>query len=100
MQRIKVGKKSELPEGSSRVVEAAGKQIAVFNVKGKFFAIGNVCSHQGGPLAEGFLSGECITCPWHAWEYDLKTGQCQTMPGSGVPTYKIVLQGEDVFVEL
>ncbi len=98
--KIKIGKKSDIKEGNSKIVDAAGKQIAVFNVGGNFYAISNVCSHQGGPLGEGFLSGTGVTCPWHAWEYDLKDGQCVTMPGMGVETFKVSVVGEEIFVEV
>ena len=62
---IKVAKVAEVPEGSGKLVEAGGKQIALFNAGGKFYAIDNACKHRGGPLAEGELDGTTMTCPWH-----------------------------------
>lgn len=99
-QKIKAGKKSEIGEGSPKIIEAAGKQIAVINSGGKFYAILNVCAHEGGPVGEGFVTGDAIMCPWHAWEYDLKTGKSITMPGKGIQTFKVVIQGDDIFVEV
>ena len=92
---IKVAKLSELPEGSGKLVEVGGKQIALFNAGGKLFAIDNSCKHRGGPLAEGELDGTTITCPWHGWEYDLATGQSFMGPGRGAMaalSYEVTVQ--------
>ena len=101
---IKVCKMSELPSGQSKCVQANGKDIAVFNVNGKFYAIDNICIHAGGPLNEGFLDTEkCqVTCNWHGWGYDLATGKCVTHPKQDVFTgsYKINVQGDEIFVEI
>ena len=88
----------EIPPGGRKVVEVAGRSIGVFNLGGEFFAIRNRCPHQGGPLCEGRVAGlvsastpgeysytrpgEIIRCPWHGWEYDLKTGQSWFDPRS------------------
>ena len=61
---VTVGKVSDLEPGKGKVVEAEGDEIALFNVAGKFCAIHNVCLHQGGPLGEGELDGNRVTCPW------------------------------------
>lgn len=99
-EKIKVAKTTDIAEGTSKVVDAGGKQVAVFNIGGKFYAIANECAHQGGPLGDGFLSGACVTCPWHAWEYDLKTGKCETMPGANVETFEVKVEGDEVFLIL
>ncbi len=81
----------EIPPGERKVVEVAGRSIGVFNVGGEFFALRNRCPHQGGPLCEGRLAGflvsprpgeyeytrkgEILRCPWHGWEFDVRTGQ-------------------------
>lgn len=57
-----------------------GRDIAVFNVAGRFYAIDNSCPHQGGPLAEGWIDGTIVTCPWHAWCFDVTSGD-MTMGG-------------------
>ena len=73
---IPVLDEKDLPEASQQIVTIDDKEVAVFNVKGKLFAIGNVCLHQGGPLGEGEVDADkqCVTCPWHNWRYDLTTG--------------------------
>jgi 3-phenylpropionate/trans-cinnamate dioxygenase ferredoxin subunit len=81
----------EIPPGERKLVEVAGRSIGVFNVNGEFYAIRNNCPHQGGPLCAGYLTGfvmadkpgeytyikkgEIVRCPWHGWEFDVKTGQ-------------------------
>ena len=96
LNRHVVAAASELPSGSRKVVEIAGRPIAVFNIRGKFFAVLNRCPHQGGPLGEGELiglvessepgqyrfsrRGEILRCPWHGWEFDLRTGESRCDP--------------------
>ena len=104
--RYVVATVDEIPPGERKVVEVAGRSIGVFNLRGEFFAIRNRCPHQGGPLCEGRAAGlvsattpgeytytrpgEIIRCPWHGWEYDLRTGQSWFDPASVmVRTYEV-----------
>lgn len=100
MAEITVGTVDEIPEGSAKIVYAGGKEIAVFNRNGDFFAIGNTCPHSGGPLGEGFLCGTVITCPLHSWEFDVTTGQSTMNPAITVPTYDVEVRGDDVVLML
>jgi 3-phenylpropionate/trans-cinnamate dioxygenase ferredoxin subunit len=91
MTRFIVARAGEIPPGGRKVVEVEGVEIGVFNVGGEYFAFRNRCPHQGGPLCQGALwgfvmsdgpgsarlvrEGEVLKCPWHAWEYDIRTGQ-------------------------
>jgi nitrite reductase/ring-hydroxylating ferredoxin subunit len=77
---VKVVAKTELAEGQGRALEVQGKAIALFNVGGTFYAIDNTCKHRGGPLGDGDLEGNTVTCPWHGWQYDVTTGACQGNP--------------------
>jgi len=87
-----IGTVDEIPEGSCKIVNIAGKSIGVFNVNGEFFALRNTCPHQGAELCKGKIvgihicgesiddvklvrEGEFIRCPWHGWEFDIKTGK-------------------------
>lgn len=97
---VKVAKRSEVPSNTGRQVEAKGKEIALFNVEGKIYAIAHVCPHQGGPLAEGGTDGAVVTCPWHGWSFDVKTGECTFNPTVKQQTFKVKEEGEDVFVEV
>ena len=96
----KVAKTSEIPAGRGKVVEAGGKAVAVFNCDGTFYAIDNTCVHQGGPLGEGSLSGTTVTCPWHAWEYDVTSGECQLDPTAKVERFDVKVEGEDLLISL
>ena len=99
---IKVCKASELIEGQSKCVQANGKDIAIFNVKGKLYAIDNICIHAGGTLNDGPIDEEkCqVTCNWHGWAYDLATGKCVTHPRQDVftSTYTVKIENDNVFV--
>jgi len=88
----------ELPAGTSRVVEAGGKRIALFNVEGEIRAISDTCLHQGAQLGMGSLEGEVVTCPLHGWQFDVRTGACLTRPGRSVDTYEVRCEGGRIFV--
>ena len=97
---VKILDKKDVALGSSTAVEVRGQKVAVFNVDGTFYAIGDACTHRGGPLSEGDVSGTTVTCPWHN-QYDLKTGGVLTPPTpQGVASYKVVVEGDDVSIEL
>ena len=99
-EKVKVCSASEITEGTPKLVEANGKQIAIFNVGGKFFAISNVCAHADGSLAEGSVAGDVVTCPLHAWEYNVKTGESLTMPGAKVEQFKVIVENDEIYVEV
>ena len=90
----------DIPPGSGHVTEVNGQSIATFNVDGTFFALDNTCAHRGGPLGEGELEGEVVTCPWHSWEYNVRTGISLTTPSASVKTYEVKIDGDDVKVLL
>lgn len=96
---VKVAVVADVAPGGGLCVEAGGKQIALFNVDGTFYAIDNTCPHRGGPLAEGELEGAAVTCPWHAWQFDLKTGESLT-DDSRVERYDVKVEGDDVLLAL
>jgi nitrite reductase/ring-hydroxylating ferredoxin subunit len=95
---VRVAKAAEVPPGNGRVVVVQGHPVALFNVQGRFYAISNVCLHRGGPVGEGQLDGEIVTCPMHGWEYDVRTGANTINPAARLRTYEVRLDGEDVLV--
>ena len=98
---IKVADVQSLPPGKATVAEVNGNRIAVFNVGGSFFAIDDTCPHAGGPLSEGQVDGEKVVCPWHDAAFDLKTGDVLSPPAfEGVKSYRVVVEGNDVKVEV
>ncbi len=90
----------DIAKGSGRMMEIAGKKVALFNVGGKFHALYGACVHRGGPLGEGYLEGVRVTCPWHAWEFDVKTGDCSTMKGAKQPSFPVKVEKSEVWVDL
>ena len=97
---VRVAATSEIPAGQGKTVDVNGKQIAVFNCDGTFFAIDNTCKHQGGPLGEGELEGNVVTCPWHGWTYDVTTGISPDDADCHVDKYAVKVEGTDVMVEV
>ncbi len=93
---IEVTKASQLPPGTRKTFKIGRESITVFNLAGSFYAVDNTCPHQGGPLGEGQLDGEVVTCPWHAWKYNVRTG-CAVLTPS-VRTY--VLRESDGGIEI
>ena len=96
----KAAKVSDIKDGAAQVVPIDGKTIALFNLKGKFFALDNVCPHRGGPLAQGYVDGTIVTCPLHAWEFDVTNGECKTMHGPTQKTYPIKIEKDEVLIEI
>ena len=97
---VKVANLSDLGPGSSMTVEANGKAVALFNVDGTVYALDNTCLHRGGPLGEGFLEGDVVACPWHMWEYNVRTGEKVGDPSLKVATYPVEVEGNDITVQM
>jgi nitrite reductase/ring-hydroxylating ferredoxin subunit len=98
-EAIPVAKLVDLPPGALRYAEVDGLPIALANVGGTIYAFSDVCRHEGGPLSAGALIGETVTCPWHGWTYNVRTGKAVIPPvGIRIPTYEVRVEGEDVFV--
>ena len=93
---VKVASVSQVAPGSGIVASVNDKEVAVFNVDGTFYAIDNVCKHRGGPLGEGELDGDTVTCPWHGWQYNVKTGVCLTKDGITMDRYDVRVVNEDI----
>jgi len=98
---IKVATTSELAPGQAKRVEAQGKRIALFNVGGSYHAVDDTCTHRGGPLSEGQVDGNVVTCPWHGAKFNITTGEVLGPPvRAGVASFRIRVSGSDVEVEL
>jgi 3-phenylpropionate/trans-cinnamate dioxygenase ferredoxin subunit len=84
-----VGATDDLRPGASIRVELPdGDELAVCNVDGEYYAIENFCPHKGAPLSEGALCGHVIECGWHGWQFDVRSGQCLTVP-ERIKTYEV-----------
>lgn len=120
MASYKVAKLADLEEHGRLVVEAAGRSIGVIQVDGRLFALRNSCPHQQGPLCDGAIfpahlavadaegavteyldhAQPVICCPWHGWEFDLRSGICLADPSRRVAMYPVTIDGDDIVLEL
>ncbi len=98
---VKVAEVRELAPGEGKTVEVEGVSLALFNVDGTYFAIANACTHVGGPLGEGSLIGNEVTCPLHGAQFDVTSGKVLGGPArSDVKSFPVSLEGDNVMVEL
>jgi 3-phenylpropionate/trans-cinnamate dioxygenase ferredoxin subunit len=98
---VKVAKTSEIPPGTAKAVEVQGAEIAVFNIDGTYYAINNICTHVGGPLAEGMMAGDEVTCPWHGARFKVPTGEVLGPPARrGVAKHTVRVAGDEIEVEI
>ncbi len=97
---VKVAEVGDVAPGSGKVVTVKDRTIALFNVDGAFYAIDNTCVHRGGPLGEGEVDGSVVTCPWHSWQFDVKTGVSPANPAAKVATYEVKTEGSSVMVSV
>jgi nitrite reductase/ring-hydroxylating ferredoxin subunit len=111
-----VARPQDVPEGTHRVVRAGNRELGLFNIRGKYHAIPNLCPHQRGPLCEGAVSGtldygphtkwrlawiwedEVVTCPWHGLEFHVPTGQCVALPEIRIRTFQVRVQDGEIRV--
>ncbi|HKX28932.1 MAG TPA: Rieske 2Fe-2S domain-containing protein [Blastocatellia bacterium] len=94
----KIGRVDEIAPGSGKKVEIDGDGLAIFNFNGQFYALNDLCPHRGAPLSEGFLDAGKVFCPWHCFDFDLKTGDCGMVPSMRVEAYPIKIEGDEIFV--
>lgn len=97
---IKVGEIDELTPGQGKLVQVDGQDIALFNVNGTYYAMGAVCPHEEGPLHEGEVDGDSIICPWHGYDFNVKTGECSVDSDLRVMTYIVKTEGNDLLIEV
>jgi ferredoxin-thioredoxin reductase catalytic chain len=94
---VPVAHTTDMRDGESRHVKVGKRDIALFRVEGRFFALSNLCRHAFGPLAEGFLDGHVVMCPWHGWRYDVRDGTTDH-PDADVKVYPVTVRDGEVFV--
>ncbi len=97
---VKVAETKDVQTSQMKEVQIDGQNVCVANVEGKYYAIGNVCTHEGGPLADGILEGYEVECPWHQSRFDVRTGEVTSPPASeSEPTYEIKVDGNSILVK-
>lgn len=90
---------SELPNGERLFIEIEGNSLVIFNIAGQFFAIADICSHDGGPLGEGDLEGFNVICPRHGAEFDVRTGKVVQLPAvDDIPAYPVQVRDGTIFI--
>jgi nitrite reductase/ring-hydroxylating ferredoxin subunit len=96
---IRVASTSEIPEGKMKRVTAGSQQVLVVNLRGKYYAIGNVCTHLGGPLDRGILDGNEVECPLHHSHFDVTSGQVKRGPATRPePVYDVKVESGSILV--
>ncbi len=106
----------DLPAGTHKIFLVAGREIGIFNVAGRYYALPNNCLHQNGPLCKGSVSGtietsaeagwkpvwvregEIVICPWHTMEFDITTGRCLAEPRRRITTYEVKVANSEIRV--
>lgn len=98
---IRVAKVSDIPDPGRKVVEVDETLVVLVHTAGHFYAIDDVCTHDGGPLGEGELDGFAIACPRHGAKFDVRDGRALTMPATR-PTvvHEVKIEGDDILVKL
>lgn len=106
---VRVCSVSELPTGTAKMVKVEGKPIAIFNLNGQFYASDDACPHEGGPLSDGFIEGENVTCPWHGATFHIISGKTlEPAAGAkmgppvdkGIACYPVRIVGAEVEIEI
>ena len=94
-RKVTVGRISDVPSGRGATVKLTdGKEVALFNVNGKFHAIENFCPHKAYPLADSRLTGNFVECNLHGWRFDVRTGECFKKKGCSIESYEVVVEDE------
>lgn len=97
---VRVATMEELPPGSAKEVTAEGRIIALYHVEDRVYAIDGICPHAGGPLGEGTLNRDVVTCPWHGWQFNVTNGHHCLNANIKQSTYAVKIEDDAILVEL
>jgi nitrite reductase/ring-hydroxylating ferredoxin subunit len=97
---VKIARSEEVPEGGGIQADAGGRAVAVFRLGGALCALDGTCPHRGGPLGQGTVIDGVVTCPWHGWRFEVRTGRCVNFPDRDQPVVPVREDGGDVVVEV
>lgn len=89
-----------IPEGTGRQFKVGDREIALFRVGGRFYALDGLCPHAGGPLGEGEVEGDEVICPWHGWVFRIATGDAPLVPEQSVSCIPVRVENDQVLVDL
>ena len=97
-QFVSVARAEDVPAGTAITVKVGDRPLALFNVDGSFYATQHECLHLRGPLGEGKLEGSVITCPWHGWQYDVRTGENEFDRAIVLETFEVLVENGEIKV--
>jgi nitrite reductase (NADH) small subunit len=97
---IDVSSSFEIPPGRMKSFDIKGRMIAVYHTASGFFASDNICPHRGGPLTQGDLIGNEVTCPWHLWSFDVRDGECPGNREIKLETFEVKVENDRVMVKI
>jgi nitrite reductase/ring-hydroxylating ferredoxin subunit len=98
---IPVARKADVPEGGMKAVQASGKRLIVCRAGERFHVVDDTCTHDDGPLADGFLEGAAIECPRHGARFDITDGRVLCLPAAvGIRSYPVRVEGEQILADL
>jgi nitrite reductase/ring-hydroxylating ferredoxin subunit len=101
MAFVRVASVGDIPVGQGALLDVEGVTLALFNAgAGRFHATSALCPHEDGPLAEGWIEGDAVVCPWHGFDFDLKTGRCRVDEDLSIFVYPVRISGDSVEVDL
>ncbi|MGA9943159.1 MAG: non-heme iron oxygenase ferredoxin subunit [Nitrososphaeraceae archaeon] len=96
---VKVAESRDIGSSSMKAVDVNSEKVCIINIEGKYYAIGNVCTHMGGPLNEGTLEGFEVQSPWHGSKFDVRTGEPTKPPArQAVSSYEVKIQDNNILV--
>jgi 3-phenylpropionate/trans-cinnamate dioxygenase ferredoxin component len=96
---IEIAPVSDLPNGERLFVDLGDKPIVILNIAGKLFALGDVCTHDDGPLGDGVIEGNNIVCPRHGGEFEVQTGKAVQLPAViDIPAYPVQVRDGNIFI--
>lgn len=95
---VAVASVSEIAPGQIRGVDVGATKLVICNYQGQIHVLDGVCSHARGPLCRGELDGRYLVCPWHGWEYDVETGQCEIEPTLSQKKFAVKIDGDTILV--
>jgi len=98
MEFVRVADVAAVPPGSSRVVSVGRYDVALFNVGGTFYALENACPHQGGPIVDGWVQGLTVSCPWHAWCFDMRSGRMTLGNFAVISCFDVQIEQDGVYL--
>ena len=99
-QWIEVAPLAELSPGTVREVFVEDRIVALANVDGEIFALDGICAHQGGPLGQGQLTGCVVTCPWHGWQYDVRSGEQPLHKSVRLATFQVRVEQDTILLRI